>query len=225
MDRTPTLPIDERLVRIDTTRRRSRHAAAVEGAGGGARQRQQPRQLTQLLCGAYPQRGRIGDIADRPVEPNEEAFDRYTARLRFNIGLPTNWLVSATDWLADRLGLPIGYFGASTGAAAALVAATRRPTAVAAIVARGGRPDLAGAALRDVRAPTLLIVGGHDVEVIELNRIALQELRCEKQLVIVPGATHLFEEPGALDEVAGVARAWFERHLTSARWDATGTAD
>ncbi|MEA2914964.1 MAG: putative phosphoribosyl transferase, partial [Bradyrhizobium sp.] len=109
--------------------------------------------------------------------------------------------------------LRIGYFGASTGAAAALVAAAERPRKVGAIVSRGGRPDLAGAVLVRVDAPTLLIVGGNDLQVIELNRAALVQLRCERQLVIVPGATHLFEEPGALDEVARLAREWFQRHL------------
>ncbi len=230
MDRTARLPIHERLVRIDTDRvalygmlrQPEGTGGVVLFAHGSGSSRNSPRNIR--VARILNEAGLATLLIDL-LSPNEEAVDRYTADLRFDIGLLTDRLVSATDWLADRLGLPIGYFGASTGAAAALVAATRRPTAVAAIVARGGRPDLAGAALRDVRAPTLLIVGGHDVEVIELNRIALQELRCEKQLVIVPGATHLFEEPGALDEVAGVARAWFERHLTSARWDATGTAD
>ena len=107
--------------------------------------------------------------------------------------------------------VPIGYFGASTGAAAALVAAATAPAEIGAIVSRGGRPDLAGAHLRAVRAPTLLIVGGADTEVIMLNRRAMQELRAEHELVIVPGATHLFEEPGALEDVARLARDWFER--------------
>ena len=148
----------------------------------------------------------------------EEAIDRRTAHLRFDIGLLAERLVGATDWLkqyADTRRLPIGYFGASTGAAAALVAAAERPDAVKAIVSRGGRPDLAGSALRNVRAPTLLIVGGNDVQVIELNRFALAALRCEKELVIVPGATHLFEEPGTLLEAASLAREWFQRHLVS----------
>lgn len=113
----------------------------------------------------------------------------------------------------DTKGFPIGYFGASTGVAAALAAAADRPDAVGAIVSRGGRPALAGAALPRVRAPTLLIVGEDDEQVLELNRAALAQLRCEKQLAIVPGATHLFEEPGALDEVALLARKWFQRHL------------
>jgi pimeloyl-ACP methyl ester carboxylesterase len=113
----------------------------------------------------------------------------------------------------DTRRLRIGYFGASTGAGAALVAAAERPDMVGAVVSRGGRPDLAGAALARVRAPTLLIVGGNDFQVIELNRAAFALLRGEKQLVIVPGATHLFEEPGALDEVARLARDWFKRYL------------
>jgi pimeloyl-ACP methyl ester carboxylesterase len=117
--------------------------------------------------------------------------------------------------------LRIGYFGASTGAAAALVAAAERPAAIGAVVSRGGRPDLAGPYLPRVRAPTLLIVGGNDFQVIELNRAAFAQLRCEKELVIVPGATHLFEEPGALDQVAQLAREWFQRYL--AQWEASAT--
>ena len=150
---------------------------------------------------------------------DEEAIDARTAHLRFDIDLLAERLVDATDWLTqypDSQYLPIGYFGASTGAAAALVAAAERPDVVSAVVSRGGRPDLAGPALMRVRAPTLLIVGGNDVQVIQLNRAALTQLRCEKQLVIVPGATHLFEEPGALDEVARLARNWFQRHLIPA---------
>ena len=110
--------------------------------------------------------------------------------------------------------LLIGYFGASTGAAAALLAAARLPREVRAIVSRGGRPDMAGPVLGQVRAPTLLIVGGHDIGVLELNEQAFAKLTCEKTLEIVPGATHLFEEPGALDEVIDLAREWFTRHLT-----------
>jgi pimeloyl-ACP methyl ester carboxylesterase len=147
---------------------------------------------------------------------HEEVVDARTAQLRFDIGLLAERLVDATDWLTqfpDTKDLRIGYFGASTGAAAALAAAALRPDPVGAIVSRGGRPDLAGAALIRVRAPTLLIVGENDEQVIQLNRAALAQLRCEKQLVIVPGATHLFEEPGALDVVARLARDWFERHL------------
>ena len=126
-------------------------------------------------------------------------MDLRTAHLRFDIGLLAGRLVGATDWLAnepDTRGLKVGYFGASTGGGAALVAAAERPDLVGAVVSRGGRPDLAGASLPHVRAPTLLIVGGRDGPVIEMNREALEQLRCEKRLEIVPGATHLFEEPG-----------------------------
>jgi putative phosphoribosyl transferase len=147
---------------------------------------------------------------------HEEVIDTRTAHLRFDIDLLAERLVDATDWLTqfpDTKHLPIGYFGASTGAAAALAAAAVRPNVVGAVVSRGGRPDLAGSALPRVRAPTLLIVGGDDGQVIELNRAALAQLCCEKQLVIVPAATHLFEEPGALDEVARLARDWFQRYL------------
>jgi putative phosphoribosyl transferase len=148
----------------------------------------------------------------------EEAIDERTAQLRFDIGLLAERVVVATDWLKqyrDTEGLPLGYFGASTGAAAALVAAAERPNIVSAVVSRGGRPDLAGPALPRVKAPTLLIVGGRDVKVIELNEAALAQLRCEKRIVIVAGATHLFEEPGTLDEVARLARDWFKQSLVS----------
>ncbi|HTL16997.1 MAG TPA: dienelactone hydrolase family protein [Patescibacteria group bacterium] len=148
----------------------------------------------------------------------EEAADERTAHLRFDIGLLAERVVVATDWLTqyrDTQGLQIGCFGASTGAAAALVAAAERPNIVSAVVSRGGRPDLAGPALPRVKAPTLLIVGGRDVKVIELNEAALAQLRCEKRMVIVAGATHLFEEPGTLDEVARLARDWFKQYLGS----------
>ena len=145
----------------------------------------------------------------------EEAVDTYTAHLRFDIGLLAARLAGATDWVKkaeQTAGLDIGYFGASTGAAAALVAAAGRPE-VKAIVSRGGRPDLAAGSLAQVKAPTLLIVGGDDVPVIGMNREAMKKMKAECKLVIVPGATHLFEEPGKLDEVARLARDWFLRHL------------
>jgi putative phosphoribosyl transferase len=163
-----------------------------------------------------------GDLATLLLDlltVDEEAEDLRTARLRFDIGLLGGRLAHATDWLTqfqDTNQLAIGYFGASTGGGAALVAAAERPGLVAAVVSRGGRPDLAGPALARVRAPTLLIVGGHDQPVIGMNEEALAALHCEKRLDIVPGATHLFEEPGALEEVARRAREWFERYLTSA---------
>jgi len=153
------------------------------------------------------------------LTPDEEREDQFTARLRFDIGLLADRLVAASDWVAreaDIRHLVVGYFGASTGGGAALVAAAVRPDSVAAVVSRGGRPDLAGDALPVVKAPTLLVVGGNDGPVIEMNREALGELRCMKQLQIVPGATHLFEEPGTLEAVARLAGEWFERYLTPA---------
>jgi dienelactone hydrolase len=147
-----------------------------------------------------------------------EREDRTYAN-RFEIGLLAERLASACRWLQTRLdtpGLPIGLFGASTGAAAALRAAADMPLDVRAVVSRGGRPELAGAALNRVCAPVLLIVGGADTEVLALNRRAMAALACgTKQLHIVPGATHLFEEPGAMDEVARVSAEWFERFLVS----------
>jgi putative phosphoribosyl transferase len=143
----------------------------------------------------------------------EEGHDR---RLVFDIGFLARRLVLATEWLSLQAQLsevPVGYFGASTGAAAALLAASRTPRPIAATVSRGGRPDLAGEALPTVRAPTLLIVGGEDTGVIDLNEDAYRKLTCEKRLEIVPGAGHLFEEPGALEVVVALARDWFIRHL------------
>ncbi len=148
---------------------------------------------------------------------SEEEIDQRTSLLRFNIRLLAKRLAGATTWTLrqpDLRGLSVGYFGASTGAAAALVAAAQLSGRVAAVVSRGGRPDLAGDALGSVVAPTLLIVGGYDGPVIDLNEQALAELGCsEKKLFVIPGATHLFEEPGALEEVARVAAEWFSRHF------------
>ncbi len=148
----------------------------------------------------------------------EEEEDRYTGHLRFDIDLLSQRVVGATNWLSVNpvtRNLKIGYFGASTGAAAALVAAAERPFAVGAVVSRGGRPDLASSHLPRVQAPTLLIVGSRDTQVIELNRMALSLLQCEKKLEIVPGATHLFEEPGTLEKVAELASQWFKRYLAT----------
>jgi pimeloyl-ACP methyl ester carboxylesterase len=147
---------------------------------------------------------------------DEEAVDQQTAELRFDIDLLSERLVRAIDWLGQHPGtlhLPVVLFGASTGAAAALVAAAQRGDAVQAVVSRGGRPDLAAAALPKVRCPTLLIVGGEDHIVIDLNRRAMRLMNCPTRLEIIPGAGHLFEEPGALDEVARLARDWFVQHL------------
>lgn len=146
---------------------------------------------------------------------DEDRVDARTARLRFDIGLLTDRLVGAIDWLAAGPGgdLPLGLFGASTGAAGALAAAVARPGRVRAVVSRGGRPDLAGAALDRVAAPVLLIVGELDTTVLDLNRRAAARIAAPHEVSVVPGATHLFEEPGALDRVADLAAAWFRRRL------------
>ena len=181
---------------------------------GSSRHSPRNRHVARLLNDA-----RLATLLIDLLTPEEEAVDVGMARLRFHIGLLVERLASATDWLAsqwDTRHLRVGYFGASTGAGAALVAAAERHRIVSAVVSRGGRPDLAGPALARVRAPTLLIVGGNDGQVIELNQRALAELRCEKRLVIISGASHLFEEPGALNDVARLARDWFERYLAPA---------
>jgi pimeloyl-ACP methyl ester carboxylesterase len=152
------------------------------------------------------------DLLTRP----EESVDRLTREHRFDIDLLGRRVVLATDWAQGRRDLqqlPIGYFGASTGAAAALIGAAARPTVARAVVSRGGRPDLAGDALPKVQAPTLLIVGGDDEPVIEMNRNAMKEMTAPAELEIVPGATHLFEEPGTLEQVMDLASSWFRRHL------------
>ncbi len=150
----------------------------------------------------------------------EESIDEYSGELRFDIPFLAKRLIGATRWVLkspDVKNLKVGYFGASTGAGAALIAAAELPDVVSAVVSRGGRPDLAEDALLSVQAPTLLIVGGDDEPVISMNRAALAKLKCpDKKLVIVPGATHLFEEPGTLEEVARIAAEWFSRYLESA---------
>ena len=186
---------------------------AVLFAHGSGSSRHSPR--NRYVAGVLREAGLATLLMDL-LTADEEAIDFQTQRLRFDISLLADRLVGATDWLAqnpDTRDLTIGYFGASTGAAAALVAAAERPDAVGAIVSRGGRPDLAGAALARVRAPTLLIVGGNDIPVIGMSQEAMAQLHVETKLEIVPGATHLFEEPGALEEVARLAREWFERYL------------
>jgi pimeloyl-ACP methyl ester carboxylesterase len=150
------------------------------------------------------------------LSAEEEIEDNVTRRLRFDIGLLAGRLAEVTRWLVEQQAvrnLGIGYFGSSTGAGAALLASAEVGQWIEAVVSRGGRPDLAGDALRRVQSPTLFIVGGYDEVVIRLNEEALAKLRCEKELKIVPGATHLFEEPGALEAVARLAADWFRRHL------------
>jgi dienelactone hydrolase len=192
-------------------------------AHGSGSSRHSPR--NRYVAGVL-QAGGLATLLIDLLTPQEEAADLHTAHLRFDIGLLASRLVGASDWLAEQpstRALRLGYFGASTGGGAALVAAAARPQAVHAVVSRGGRPDLAGAALPRVMAPTLLIVGERDVPVIAMNEEALARLNSVKRLEIVPDATHLFEEPGALEEVARLARDWFERYLAPAS-DAAATA-
>ena len=182
----------------------------AHGSGSG-RHSPRNRRVAQLLNEA-----RLATLLIDLLTSDEEAVDARTAHLRFDIDLLAERLVVATDWLTQYPDTQAFRLAASAPAPVPRPRWWRRPSAptwVRALVSRGGRPDLGGPALMRVRAPTLLIVGGNDVQVIELNRAALARLRCEKQLVIVPGATHLFEEPGALDEVARLARDWFHRCL------------
>ena len=162
-------------------------------------------------------RGRLGTLLLDLLTPEEEQLDLRTRHIRFDIGLLAERLIEAMRWFDsqdDTRGLPVGLFGASTGGGAALVAAARRPDRVDAVVSRGGRPDLAGEELPHMRAPTLLIVGGLDTVVIELNRQAMMQMAAPVELEIIPGATHLFEEPGTLEQVARLAREWFVRFLS-----------
>ncbi|MFI2709209.1 dienelactone hydrolase family protein [Micromonospora sp. NPDC018662] len=182
-------------------------------AHGSGSSRQSPRNVA--VARALHARGLATLLVDL-LTVDEEARDEVTAELRFDIGMLAERLAGIVDWMgADpELGrLPIGLFGASTGAAAALVAAAARPDRVGAVVSRGGRPDLGGSSLTAVRAPTLLLVGGLDEQVITLNEQARDELGEVAELRIVPGATHLFEEPGTLEQVADQAGAWFVAHL------------
>ncbi|MDX6439225.1 MAG: putative phosphoribosyl transferase [Gaiellaceae bacterium] len=187
-------------------------AGTVLFAHGSGSSRHSPR--NRLVAGTLNQAG-FGTLLLDLLTPAEEQADRFTGELRFDIDLLARRLLGAIEWLraGPARSLRIGLFGASTGAAAALVAAAERLDDVDAVVSRGGRPDLAGAALREVRAPTLLIVGGADEVVVELNRCALELLPPESRLEIVPGATHLFEEPGALEQVASLATDWFAHYL------------
>jgi putative phosphoribosyl transferase len=161
-------------------------------------------------------KAKLGTLLFDLLTSAEEEEDMVTAEYRFNIGLLATRLIGATEWLkkdplTDKCSF--GYFGASTGAAAALIASAKLPNDIAAVVSRGGRPDLAAEYLSQVRAPTLLLVGGSDIEVIELNREAMEQMNTVKKLIIVPGATHLFEEPGTLEEVAKFSTSWFLRYL------------
>lgn len=182
-------------------------------AHGSGSSRHSPR--NQFVAGVIRRSG-LGTLLFDLLTPDEESVDLYTRHLRFDIGMLARRLVAAANWLKtmrETRDLKLGFFGASTGGAAALVAAAELGETVGAVVSRGGRPDLAGAALPRVMSPVLLIVGGLDSQVITLNRQAYALLRCEKEMKIVPGATHLFEEPGTLDTVADLAAEWFRDHL------------
>jgi putative phosphoribosyl transferase len=201
-------PLDGFLVLPHSSR------GVVVFAHGSGSSRHSPR--NQFVANQLQRRGH-GTLLIDLLTPREEEIDAANAEYRFDIQFLAQRLSTATDWLANNHAtrdFPVGYFGASTGAAAALVAAAHR-LGVAAIVSRGGRPDLAGGALRLVTAPTLLIVGDHDYGVIQLNRAARRQLeRCQrKELHLVPGATHLFEEPGAMEEVTRIAGQWFDQYL------------
>ena len=187
--------------------------ALVLFAHGSGSSRHSPRNqfVARTLNGAG-----LGTLLFDLLTPEEEELDIYTREHRFNISLLAERLVHATKWACQQEEtryLHIGYFGSSTGGAAVLVAAAEIPQDIGAIVSRGGRPDLAGDALSRVQAPTLLIVGGNDDVVIELNEMARDQMCCEVKLEIIPGATHLFEEPGALEQVAKLASDWFSLHL------------
>jgi putative phosphoribosyl transferase len=172
-------------------------------------------------------RAGLGTLLLDLLTPSEERIDEQTAHFRFNIALLAERVERAARWLKtqpETRRLPLGLFGASTGAAAALVAAAEIPEAVVAVVSRGGRPDLAGPALASVRAPSLFIVGGADAHVLRLNREAIAQLNCTTELTVVPGATHLFEEPGALERVAELAAAWFQQWLVESERGAGSAA-
>jgi dienelactone hydrolase len=191
--------------------------AVILFAHGSGSSRHSPR--NRFVAHTLYQAGLATLLMDLLTRQEEDA-DAAAGHLRFDIPFLAERLAAATDWLLanhDTRSLRIGYFGASTGAAAALVAAVRRPAAVGAIVSRGGRPDLAGPVVAQVQVPTLLIVGEEDRTVRGLNQEALKRLHGEKDLAIVPGATHLFEEPGTLEEVARLATGWFVRHLMPPR--------
>lgn len=196
-----------------------RPLGVVVFAHGSGSSRFSPR--NRQVAAALQQQGLATLLLDL-LSDAEGVIDERTRELRFDIGLLADRLVAARDWLAGPdvvaavADLPVGYFGASTGAAAALVACARQPGRIAAVVSRGGRPDLAGTALRGVDAPTLLLVGGLDDVVIGMNQDAAAQLDVEHRLEIVPGATHLFEEPGTLEVVAAHAAGWFRSHFGGA---------
>ncbi len=195
---------------------RTRGIVVFAHGSGSSRHSPRNQHVANVMRGAA-----LGTLLVDLLMPDEEHIDDSTGgESRFDIDLLATRLVDVVDWLHGRgelRTLPIGIFGAGTGAGAALVVAALRPQLIQAVVSRGGRPDLAGRALGHVQCPTLLIVGGDDQAVLSFNRAALVQLQCARTLEIIPGASHLFEEPGALDEVAVLARDWFKRYLTGSR--------
>ena len=216
MIRPVRIPAAGVMLEGDLALPRGGHGVVIFAHGSGS-SRHSPRNrfvATQLSD------ANLGTLLMDLLTPAEERIDERTRHLRFDIELLAERLAAAAEWIGSQpetAGAPIGYFGASTGAGAALVAAARRPDNIRAVVSRGGRPDLAGPALPHVRAATLLIVGGDDGPVIGMNRDAFRQLGSEKNLEIIPGASHLFEEPGTLEQVAVLARDWFARWLAVSR--------
>jgi putative phosphoribosyl transferase len=210
------IPVDGAMVEGDLTVPAGARGIVVFAHGSGSsRHSPRNRYVARVL-----QNASFATLLMDLLTRDEEAVDERTAQLRFDIGLLARRLIAATWWIKDQSGtvnLRIGYFGASTGAAAGLVAAARLGGVISAVVSRGGRPDLAGKELHSVVSPTLLIVGENDPEVLALNRAAYDAIPSEKKLAIVPKATHLFEEPGALEKTAELATDWFVAHLASAR--------
>jgi putative phosphoribosyl transferase len=216
MHETFSIPIGDAVVEGDLATVDRSHGTVVFAHGSGS-SRFSPR--NRHVARALQARGLSTLLVDL-LTIEEERSERVTRHLRFDVDLLARRLVGVTRWLMTmpaHAAKPIGYFGASTGAAAALIAAAHAPTHVAAIVSRGGRPDLAADSLPAVKAPTLLVVGGEDSDVLVLNRRAQAALRVTTQLEIIPGATHLFEEPGALDRVARLAGEWFLHHFDAAQ--------
>jgi putative phosphoribosyl transferase len=210
------VPIGDQWLQGDLGMPGGPHGIVLFAHGSGS-SRHSPR--NQYVARALERRGLATLLIDL-LTPEEEVIDDRTAQYRFDIEMLADRLAAIVDWLRRRQetsALPIGVFGASTGGGAALMAAAARPQDIAAVVSRGGRPDLAGKSLARVAAPTLLIVGGLDGPVIEMNRDAMRQMRAEVTFEIVPGATHLFEEPGTLEQVADLAGHWFSRHLRAAK--------
>jgi putative phosphoribosyl transferase len=213
---TVSIPVDRFAVQSDLTLPPDANGLVIFAHGSGS-SRHSPRNkyVAEIL-----NQGGLATLLIDLLTPQEELVDIGTAEYRFNIDLLADRLVIATDWAVNDpklSSLAPGYFGASTGAAAALVAAAKRPERIAAVVSRGGRPDLARSALGEVTAPTLLLVGEFDRDVIGLNQQAAKAMRAPTEIRIIPGATHLFEEEGALEEVASLARKWFEEKLIGRR--------